>query len=257
MEDNHSGYGNRRRVLLAEGGLKWQPVSANFKDMEFSTLKGMTREDICAAFGVPPAEIGFYEDSNYAHADAASSSFWLKTILPRAVWIAEEWDQGVLSRFDGDRSLAFDNASRAMMSTRERSCPGHRRAAKAAQRSRRRFYAWFDSSAVPAVQKAQLALVEMGAKWNQIGVPMNDILRATDAPFEERPWGETWHKPIGLVDVQEEGALFDDLPAPGSDGDAVALPEADDSTERGIEARTSEATKLKLWEAWRLSLAWA
>jgi len=205
IKERHEGIHNRRKWLLMEGGLKYQPFPVNFKDAEFSELKRMSRTDICAAFNVPPAVVGFYEDSNYAHADAADRQFWINTMLPRAAWIAEEWTVGVLDRFKGDRSLRLADARRSSATIREANCRGFIDARRSATRSGRRHFAWFDSSGVPAVQRAMLEQAEQVKTWHAMGVPLNAILRATDAPFEEVPWGHTVRVPIGTIDILDDG----------------------------------------------------
>jgi len=266
------GVRNRRRPLILYGGWSWQQIAATFSDMEFVELKKLARTDICAAFGTPGPIVNYFEDSNYAHAQAAQEQWYINTIMPRAARLAEEWGLAVLSRYESDRSMALQDAPRRTLTTRQGSCPLHRRARVAAVGSVRRFYAWFDSSGIPAVQRATLQLAEQAAKWSERGVPLNDLIDAYDLPFRKRPWGDTWYKPFGLVDVQEEaGSLPGDDDPDGSTvpdgllGDDVST-QVDGNQQTSIRIfknpgkspedkmrRLTDAALARLWQAWRQS----
>ncbi len=258
INERHAGVTNRRRPLLLWGGLKWQQMAATYSDMEFAKLKGMATTDICAGFGVPPAVVGYYEDSNYSHATAAEQAFWTRTILPRAAWLADEFTAAVLSRFQDDRSLSVRRARQRDMTESESIAWGRRRAARQARRSDRRYYAWFDSSDVAAVQAARLETAETATKWQAMGVPLNAIIKATDAPFQETAWGNTWWRPFSLIDVQAD-AMPGDADPDGA-GETGLLDEPtkgartiiDTTSTSPTDARDSEALG-RLWQQWRAS----
>ena len=239
------GVRQRKRFLLLDGGLKWEQIASAYKDMEFSELKKMARTDICAGFGVPPAVVGYYEDSNYAHADAAERVYWTRTILPRAAWLAEEFDRAVTRRAELDKSLKAVGARKRAMDDDEQLAAGRRGRAKAAARGGQRYYTWFDASSIPAVQRARLDGVEQAEKWNKLGVPLNDLIRATDAPFKEPDWGKTWYKEIGKVDVQAEDHTADDLPPPPESDQPAGPTETtpDDDAKPGTKAPASTVYK--------------
>ncbi|MEM9415364.1 MAG: phage portal protein [Planctomycetota bacterium] len=248
IDRGHTGSRNRRRYMLLGGGIEWKPTGSNLADMEFLDLKKHNWVEVCAAFRVPPPMVGIYTDSNYAHAEAAKQQFYENAIIPLAERLAEEWTVGILSRFEGDRSLAIANSPVRGMSRVERGCSVYRAGRKAAAKSSRRFFAWLDTSGVAAIRRSRLALADQAMKWNQMGVPLNALTQAYDMPWEEQRWGDTWYKPIGMIDVEEDGAVFDEPPAGEDDLDGLG-----DDAERGVEQRTAEATKAKLWERWRLS----
>lgn len=259
LNEKYASYRNRRRPIVLYG-VSVNPIPVSFTDMEFVELKQMSRTDICAAFSVPPAVIGYYEDSNYAHATAAEEAFWVKTILPRAAWLAEEWACGVLDRFGGDRSLAVADAQRRSCTVHEANSRGHRLAFKAGANrapSGRRFYAWFDDSGVPAVQRARLAGVDTIVKWNAAGVPLNALIRAVDAPVEEVPWGDTWYKPFGLVDVQDEpgGGPGDDDPSGAEEETDLLGAAVPGRRDVPADEQRDERTRAQLWQQWRASWA--
>lgn len=276
IQDNHGGPHARRRFMVLEDGAEWQQIETNLKDLEFIAGKAMNRTDICAAYGVPPAVAGFYEDSNYAHAEAANSTFWTGTILPRAEWIAEEWTRAVLSRFENDRTLSVVNARRAAVPANQGKARAYIDGRRKALGGGQRYFGWMDAGGVEAVQRANLAIAEHAKEWVGMGVPLNEILRATNAPFQEVPWGDTWHRPAGLIDVRND--QYDDPPTPGpgsSEDDPADLPEdgVDSGGEGGEGAETprggrpatrtgndapnvtkaADAALAALWERWRAS----
>lgn len=269
VNERHAGVKNRRRLLLLEGGLNYKPFTVSFADAEFTELKKMSREDVAAAFNVPPAVIGYYADSNYAHADAAQQMFWINTIIPRGEWLAEEWTLGVLSRFTDDRSARMLDAVRRAVPGKLKRLKAYTSARATAAGRRQRFFAWFDASGVPAVQKAQLALAAQVKEWTALGVPLNQSIDAFDLPYERVPWGDTWYKPFGLMDVKEDtmpGANDPDFTTPpespgeGNSGeatrdDAKARRRAAASPAASTAVRDGEAQKVSLWRRWRASWA--
>lgn len=264
LRDSNVGTANRRALLILTGNLEWQSIANTYKDMEFSQLKKMSAVDILAAFGVPPAVAGYYEDSNYAHADAAERGFWMRTILPRAAWLAEEWTAAVLRTWSRDRSLSQANARTRSIQTMNRcGLPLFNKAKERATRTGQRFYAWFDTSSVAVVQRALLEHAEGAIKWLNAGVPLNDINRAFDLPFPEVAWGDTWYKPIGLVDVREDTASFTggDDGSGGPTDPAVTddlLPMNNSGQRTVTQGELPVATRdlaARLWETWRRSWA--
>ncbi|MEM6551777.1 MAG: phage minor head protein [Planctomycetota bacterium] len=165
-----------------------------------------------------------------------------------------------MDRFDGDRSLAMTNAKRSAVGLAGLTRGYRERKRRAVSRSRT-VMVWFDSSGVQAVQKAQLGGTSPEA-WHKMGVPVNQIIRATDAPFEELPYGEVGYKPIGLEpygadpldSIDDPAGPPEDPEVPEADEDAVsrvlklATGGAGDRVERATDAQLA-----RLWAAWRKS----
>jgi hypothetical protein len=237
--------------------MKWQRIGAAFSEMEFAELKRMSRADICAGFGTPGPVINYLDESHYNVYESALKAFYITTMLPRAARLAEEWELAVLRPYEGDRSLSMSRGRTAPLDIRRQRSHGYQAARRAATRSNRRWFAWFDSSGIYAVQLAALSVTDQAHKWWTMGTPLNHLYQAFDVPFPDVDWGDTGYLPIGLqpagVDVldtidDEDGSV----PEPG------LLPEADQdrTTPRHkltAEQRTSEATKTRLHALWRKS----
>lgn len=61
FEDRHKGYQNSHKVAIIEGG-KWKPDPATQKDMEFISLKDVTRGEVLAAFKTNEVVLGLYKN---------------------------------------------------------------------------------------------------------------------------------------------------------------------------------------------------
>lgn len=257
MADRYQGVQNRNRTIVTHGGATVKTVEANFKDMEFTELIKLNRTDVCMVFNVPPPVAGIFEDSNYAHAQAAEERFYVGRIVPTAARIAEEWQLGVLKHFESDQSLAAASARRDTLSVTQRCCPTLTRARRAARRNGSKLYAWFDASSVPVIQQAALARASNAREWWTMGVPLNSILDATDAPFEHVQGGDTGFIPVGVVPINE-AAMPGATDPDGSDETGLLTGPENGTGRDGVRGvsvidKASEAALAKLWERYRAS----
>ena len=76
---SHQGVANAHKVLMLEGGMKWQDINFSQKDMQFAELRNVGRELIMEAFGIGKTMLGMTESVNRASAEAAEVIFakWL------------------------------------------------------------------------------------------------------------------------------------------------------------------------------------
>lgn len=268
IAERHTGAVNRRRHLLLYGGIKWQTVATSFDEMEFSVLQKMKVVDVCAALDVDPAAIGYYENSTYAHADAAKASLWIDTCIPRGEWLADEFERGVVSRFERDASLTWKAALKAMtdgartLDTRTRRSISYLHAKAATRPATRMFMVWFDDSRVPAVRKSQLERSKEGAIWIEKYLsPPADVIEALDLPLTVHDHQRKAWQPIGIMPVDSIAPGDDDPPGPpGPPTDtAVGNGESDDDQhgdepgDKHVVKELSEAELAKLWDLLRKS----
>lgn len=76
------GKRNAGKTHLVEGGLQWQQLGLSPKDMDFIDSRKMTREEICAVYGVPPQIVGVQDKSTYNNYAEARLSLYQDTVLP-------------------------------------------------------------------------------------------------------------------------------------------------------------------------------
>ncbi len=107
------GQRNAHRVAFLSGGLKPLPYSNSHKDMDFLAQRNFTREEILALFRVPPAKVGILTHANYANVDAQERFFWTDCMEPRLRRFAATVTQGLVSRYDPDAELVFEDMTPA------------------------------------------------------------------------------------------------------------------------------------------------
>ena len=86
--DEFSGVGNSGKPLLLEGGLEWQEMSINPKDMEFLEGMNAAARQIALAFGMPPMLLGIPGDATYSNMAEARLALYTDTVLPLIQLIA-------------------------------------------------------------------------------------------------------------------------------------------------------------------------
>lgn len=78
MQRNFTGFVRGQLPLLVEGGVDLKVLSNTIKDLDFVEGKSLTREELCAIFNVPPAQVGIFRYANYANCVTADTKVTLK-----------------------------------------------------------------------------------------------------------------------------------------------------------------------------------
>ncbi len=107
IEENYSGLENMHRPLLLEGGMKWQSMSITQRDSDMLEFKKLDREELLAAFGVPPVLVGLPTE-NFATAQESRRAYYLDTIMPKAQIHEEKFNQELVPLFGDDLFVRFD-----------------------------------------------------------------------------------------------------------------------------------------------------
>ena len=83
-ESLHGGAANAGRAIIM-GGRKYTlvPLGTTPRDAQYQELRVMNREEICAAFDVPPPMVGILERANYANMRECRKSLWSDSVKPR------------------------------------------------------------------------------------------------------------------------------------------------------------------------------
>lgn len=102
----YEGSDNAHKVLILDGGLKWEQVTLKQKDMDFIKQREFSRDEILAIFGVPKG-ILYANDVNRANAEAAKYFFAEHTLSPRLDLIFEKLNAFFLPLFDKAGNLEF------------------------------------------------------------------------------------------------------------------------------------------------------
>lgn len=161
-EQAHRGSGRAHRIAILEEGLAYKPLSLTPQDMEFVAQRRISREEICAAFKVPPAVVGLFEYANYANAQQQERFFWGHTIVPKT------------RKLEHRIAVALRDQFRTVLGG-----PG-----------------WdvrFDLSGVTALQADRMQQARVSALLVGSGLQTINERRAADA-LPPVPWGDVWHR---------------------------------------------------------------
>jgi HK97 family phage portal protein len=120
IDDQYSGSHNAGRPLLLEGGLKWQEMSLNPKDMDFLKAKDSSARDIGLVFGVPSQLLQIPGDSTFANFEQATLSFWTDTVIPLLCWFLEGFNRWLTPRYGDDLYLWYDEDAIAALEPRRK-----------------------------------------------------------------------------------------------------------------------------------------
>ncbi|MBC7288802.1 MAG: phage portal protein, partial [Armatimonadetes bacterium] len=110
FEEIYAGAENAHRVLILGSDLQWQSLGVSPKEADFLQQRRLSREEICAVFGVPPAVVGIYQYANYANAQLQRRLFWCDTILPKLARIEGVINEHLTPRFGRDLVVEFDTS---------------------------------------------------------------------------------------------------------------------------------------------------
>jgi HK97 family phage portal protein len=108
FRDKHAGSDRAWDVRGLSHGLKWKPTQPTHTDMLFEKLRGMNREEMLMAQGVPPIMVTLMDGATYANAQQQEFAFWISTILPKIRKIEARMNSDLASRYGGDVVFLFD-----------------------------------------------------------------------------------------------------------------------------------------------------
>lgn len=106
--EQHKGVANAHRVALIESGMKWVDRKLSQRDMQFVELRGVSRDVIREAFGIPAFALGDMGDVNRATALAAQAWFAEQITVPRLERIKGALNSELLPLYVGGDRLEFD-----------------------------------------------------------------------------------------------------------------------------------------------------
>lgn len=166
FEDRHKGYQNAHKVAIIEGG-KWKPDKNSQKDMEFISLKDVTRGEILAAYKINEVVLGNYKNiQSYEGIKNAHKTFWEETLIPKIKLLTETLQSKFLVNLVGEP-----------------------------------IYCEFDLTDVQSLRQDLVDKVTACEKLFKMGWPINQINKILNMGFDEVPWGDTWFVPLNTVDV--------------------------------------------------------
>jgi HK97 family phage portal protein len=97
--ESHRGVRNAHTVAMLEFGAKWVDTKYTQKDMEFTELRRVNREETREAFAMHGHVLGLSQDINRANANAATADFGRRQMVPRLDRIKDALNGPYLSMF--------------------------------------------------------------------------------------------------------------------------------------------------------------
>jgi HK97 family phage portal protein len=120
LDKNYRGAKNAGKPMVLEGGLKWQEMSLNPRDMEFIASKKMSILEICAAFGVPPEVVGYGETKTYSNYQEARKALYEDAVLPMLDRIRDKLNADLVPKFGDNLYLDYNkDAIEALQENRD------------------------------------------------------------------------------------------------------------------------------------------
>lgn len=99
---NYRGVLNSNKLGILEGGLKYQSLTPNAREMQFTESRKNSRDEILGIFRVPKILLGISEDVNYASADKVEYVFSKYVIKPKIQFIVGVLNEYYLPLFNLD-----------------------------------------------------------------------------------------------------------------------------------------------------------
>ncbi len=193
------GEANAHKTGILEKGLKWKAIQATLKDLEYIDGTKLNREEVCAIFGVPPVLVGILDKATYSNYKESVKVFYKLTIIPKLHKI-ELFLQTLANKFDPTLRVAFDLSN------------------------------------VEALKDDEKIKSEIAKTYHSTGIPINDIIKKLNLPFEPVVGGDVGYLPINLVPLGESKET------PGSNSSGSEGNEEDD--DEGEEEKTNRAAHM-------------
>lgn len=118
VRQQHMGAGNARMPWVLSGGVRWQAMDRSPVEMDFTEGRRMSREEICALFGVPPVLVGVLDRATYSNFETAREVFWEQTVSPLAWAVCNAFTRALRQDFHLEKGLyiGIDETSSPVMS---------------------------------------------------------------------------------------------------------------------------------------------
>jgi len=166
FQDRHVGAGRSRGTPVLEKGLEYTSISKTPVEAGMNETRKQTREDILAAFGVPPVIVGILDHASYANAYQQEAEFWKGTLLPKLKKFLETLNR-MVHRWESDVWVVADLSEiKQFLEDRE-------------------FVLKEREQDLSEVSAGAMTINEFREKWGRPQVA----------------WGSTWHRQANLMPV--------------------------------------------------------
>jgi HK97 family phage portal protein len=99
MKQNFMGFVKGQLPLLVEGGVDVRVLQNTMKDLDFVEGKELTREELCAVYNVPPAQVGIFRYANYSNTKEQRTILYQNTLKPKMTYYRDLFQQTILDQY--------------------------------------------------------------------------------------------------------------------------------------------------------------
>ena len=224
LRDTHRGYKKSHRLMILEGGLKYEQTGLNQRDMEFIDLRRYSRDELLQIFGMKKSIISITDDLNYSTAREQKREWWQDVNLPIMRLITSALNF-VFFRNDPKMRVAFDISN------------------------------------IEALQEEFKNKVDQAYKLWQMGYTAEETNQRLELGFEDAPWRKYAWIQMNMVPIigepkapgQEEEGLKR-LPGP-VDKEIVAVAEEVSAVIGEVKDFTENMEKIRKEKIWRNFIA--
>lgn len=111
LQDAYFGAKNARAPMMLGQDIDWIPLAQSMVDVDFQGGRRATKENICAAFGVPVILAGAIEGATYANFSASELWLWKTVVLPILDIIRDTFNNQLCPEFGPGWRLDYDTAN--------------------------------------------------------------------------------------------------------------------------------------------------
>lgn len=105
----YAGGDNARKILVKQDvTMHWEDMAKSAVDLDFIDGRKLTREGICAGFGVPPVLVGILDRATYSNYENAVIVFWQFTIIPFLDLFLGDFNANVVAEFGTEWRARYD-----------------------------------------------------------------------------------------------------------------------------------------------------
>lgn len=108
LAEQYEGSSNSGKPMLLEGGLTWQEMAWNAKDMDWLAGKNLSANEICSVFRVPGQMLGLEGSQTFANYEQARLALYEDAVLPLLNFVSESFNNWFSKKYGEDLNLSFD-----------------------------------------------------------------------------------------------------------------------------------------------------
>ncbi len=97
FETNFLGVANTNKVMILDGGAKYERFGTTGRDAEFLDSRKLSNLDVCRIFGVPPSAVGITDDATYSNIGEESRALVVRCLAPLAKRIEQQMNATLLT----------------------------------------------------------------------------------------------------------------------------------------------------------------